>query len=74
MQKREGFHQVVQELAQLLSQLPPGARWTIRQEIFGSLNRIVQLLANLEAEKSELERMMAVLEAEVILAGKGEDE
>ena len=74
MQEREDFHQVVEELARLLNQLPTGMRWTIRQEILGSLNNIVQLLANLEAEKSELERMLAVLEAEAIITGKGEDE
>ncbi len=74
MQEREDFHQVVQELARLVNQLPIGMRWTIRQEILGSLNNIVQLLANLEAEKSELERMLAVLEAEAIITGKGEDE
>jgi hypothetical protein len=73
MQEREDFHQVVQELARLVNQLPIGMRWTIRQEILGSLNKIVQLLANLEAEKSELERMLAVLEAEAIITDKGED-
>jgi hypothetical protein len=74
MQERDEFHRVVQELARLLKQLPPGKRWTVRQEILGSLNRIVQLLASLESEKAALERMIAVLEAEAILADKDGDE
>jgi hypothetical protein len=74
MEERKDFHQVVEELARLLNQLPPGRRWTVEQEILGSLNRIVQLLANLEAEKSELERMIAILEAEAIVADKEDDE
>ncbi len=74
MQEREDFRQVVQELARLLDQLPPGARWTATQEVLGSLNRIVQLLANLEAEKRELERMIAILEAEAIITDQAGDE
>ena len=74
MEEREDFHQVVQELARLLNQLPPGRRWTVKQEILGSLNRIAQLLANLEAERAELERMIAILEAEAIVADQGDGE
>jgi hypothetical protein len=74
MEESKDFHQIVRELARLLNQLPPGRRWAVKQEILGSLNRIVQLLANLEAEKSELERMIAILEAEAIVADKGDNE
>ncbi len=74
MQEGDNFQEIVQELARLLDQLPPGVRWTIRQEILSSLNRIVQLMANLEAERSELERMIALLEAEAIVGSKGENE
>ena len=74
MEEREDFHQVVQELARLLNELPPGKRWIVKQEILGSLNRIAQLLANLEAEKAELERIIAILEAEAIVADQGDNE
>ncbi len=73
MQEGDDFQDIVQELARLLDQLPPGVRWTTRQEILGSLNRIVQLMANLEAERSELERMIALLEAEAIVGRESED-
>ena len=74
MQESKDLHQVVEELARLLNQLPAGRRWIVKQEILGSLNRIVQLLANLEAEKSELERMIAILEAEAIVADRDANE
>jgi hypothetical protein len=71
MEKGADFHLLIQELTQLLNELPPGASWTVRQEVMGSLHRIAQLLANLEAERAELERMIAILEAEAIAAGRG---
>lgn len=74
MDGRTDFHLVIQDLAGLLAQLPPGARWTMQQEILASLNRMAQLLANLEAERAELERTVALLEAEAIIAGKGGNE
>jgi hypothetical protein len=74
MQESIDFHQLVQEIGRLLDRLPPGSRWTFKQEILGSLNRIVQLLANLEAERSELERMIAVLEAQAIIGDDDDEE
>ncbi len=74
MHGTNAFHLVIQDLAGLLAQLPPGPRWIMRQEILASLNRMAQLLANLEAEKAELERTVAVLEAQAIIAGKGGNE
>ena len=74
MHERTDFHLVIQDLAGLLAQLPPGARWTMRREILASLNRMAQLLANLQAERAELEHTVALLEAEAIIAGKGGNE
>jgi hypothetical protein len=55
---------MLEELAPLLNELPRG----ISQEILGSLMGISRLLRDLDAAKSELERRLALIEAEQIVA------
>jgi hypothetical protein len=61
---------MMEELAPLLNELPRG----ISQEILGSLTGISRLLRDLDAAKSELERRLALIEAEQIVAvGSGDN-
>jgi len=53
-------------LAPLLSQLPRGPS----QEIVDSLTGISRLLGDLEAAESELERRLALIEAEHIVSAR----
>jgi hypothetical protein len=54
---------LLEELTPLLAQLPRDAS----QEILGSLTGISQLLHDLELARSELERRVALFEAEQIV-------
>ena len=56
--------EMLEELAPLLNELPRG----ISQEILGSLMGISRLLRDLDAARSELERRVALIEAEQIIA------
>ena len=55
---------MMEELAPLLNELPRG----ISQEILGSLMGISRLLHDLEVAETELERRVALIEAEQIIA------
>jgi len=55
---------MLDELAPLLAELPRG----LSQEIVKSLAAISRLLSDLELTKSELERKLALIEAEQIIA------
>ncbi|HJX38971.1 MAG TPA: hypothetical protein VJ714_10235 [Anaerolineae bacterium] len=55
---------MMEELAPLLNELPRG----ISQEILGSLMGIFRLLRDLDVARSELERRVALIEAEQIVA------
>jgi hypothetical protein len=55
---------MLDELMPLLAELPRG----LSQEIIGSLTGISRLLGDLEAAQSELERKLALIEAERIVA------
>lgn len=61
--------EMMEELAPLLAELPRGTS----QEILGSLTGISRLLRDLDVARSELERRVALIEAERIVAvGSGE--
>jgi hypothetical protein len=55
---------MLDELMPLLAELPRG----LSQEIIGSLTGISRLLGDLEAAQSGLERKLALIEAERIVA------
>ena len=58
---------MLEELTPLLAELPRGAS----REIVGSLTGIARLLDDLEIARSELERKLALIEAEEIVARAG---
>lgn len=64
LDEQKHFVEMLEELAPLLNELPRG----ISQEILGSLMGISRLLRDLDAAKSELERRLALIEAEQIVA------
>lgn len=55
---------MLEELAPLLNELPRGTS----QEILGSLMGISRMLRDLDVARSELERRVALIEAEQIVA------
>ncbi len=57
---------MLEELAPLLGDLPRGTS----QEMVRSLTAIARLLDDLDAARSELERKLALIEAEQIIAGR----
>jgi hypothetical protein len=61
--------QMLEELAPLLAELPRG----ISQELLGSLTGISRLLHDLDVARSELERRLALVEAEQIVASGKRD-
>jgi hypothetical protein len=63
LEGEDNFAAMLEELAPLLAGLPPGAS----QEIIGSLTGISRLLHDLELARSELERRLALVEAEQIV-------
>jgi hypothetical protein len=66
---QDNFMEMMEELAPLLAELPRGTS----QEILGSLTGISRLLRDLDVARSELERRVALIEAERIVAvGSGE--
>jgi len=64
LNEQDGFVDMLEELAPLLAELPRG----VSQEILGSLTGISRLLRDLDAARSELERRVALIEAEQIVA------
>lgn len=64
LKEQDGFVDMLEELAPLLAELPRG----VSQEILGSLTGISRLLRDLDVAKSELERRVALIEAEQIVA------
>jgi len=64
LNEEDDFVEMMEELAPLLNELPRG----ISQEILGSLMGISRLLRDLDVAKSELERRLALIEAEQIVA------
>lgn len=63
LREQDYFAETLEELAPLLAELPGGAG----QEIVGSLTGISRLLHDLEMAKTELERRIALVEAEQIV-------
>jgi hypothetical protein len=63
LKEGDEFAELLEELAPLLAELPRGAS----QEIIGSLTGISRLLRDLELARSDLERRLALLEAEQIV-------
>ena len=64
LNEQDGFVDMLEELAPLLAELPRG----VSQEILGSLTGISRLLRDLDVARSELERRVALIEAEQIVA------
>jgi hypothetical protein len=64
LNEEDDFAEMLEGLAPLLNGLPRG----ISQEILGSLTGISRLLHDLDLAKSELERRLALIEAEQIVA------
>jgi phosphoserine phosphatase len=64
--EQDYFAEMLEELAPLLGDLPRGTS----QEIVRSLTAIARLLDELDAARSELERKLALIEAEQIIAGR----
>ncbi len=64
---KDSFAEMLEELAPLLAGLPRGSS----QEILGSLTGISRLLCDLDVARSELERKLALIEAEQIVASEG---
>jgi len=67
LKQEEHFVRMLEELAPLLAELPRGAS----RDIVGSLTGIARLLDDLEVARSELERKLALIEAEEIVARAG---
>jgi hypothetical protein len=63
LNEQDGFVDMLEELAPLLAELPRG----VSQEILGSLTGISRLLRDLDVARSELERRVALIEAEQIV-------
>lgn len=66
---QDDFVEMLEELAPLLAELPRG----VSQEILGSLTGISRLLRDLDVARSELERRVAIIEAEQIVASEERD-
>jgi hypothetical protein len=66
---QDDFVEMLEELAPLLAEVPRG----VSQEILGSLTGISRLLRDLEVARSELERRVALIEAEQIVASEETD-
>ncbi|MGB3905221.1 MAG: hypothetical protein WBB22_09880 [Anaerolineae bacterium] len=64
LKEHDHFAQMLEELAPLLSELPRGDS----QEIVRSLTGIARLLDDLDVARAELERKLALIEAEKIIA------
>ncbi len=67
LNQEEHFVRMLEELAPLLAELPRGAS----RDIVGSLTGIARLLDDLDVATSELERKLALIEAEEIVARAG---
>ena len=63
LNEEDNFVELLQELAPLLNDLPRG----VSQEILGSLMGVSRLLRDLDVARSELERRVALIEAEQIV-------
>ena len=67
LNQEEHFVRMLEELAPLLAELPRGAS----RDIVGSLTGIARLLDDLDVATAELERKLALIEAEEIVARAG---
>jgi hypothetical protein len=67
LKQEEHFVRMLEELAPLLAELPRGAS----RDIVGSLTGIARLLDDLDVATAELERKLALIEAEEIVARAG---
>jgi len=67
LKQEEHFVRMLEELAPLLAELPRGAT----RDIVGSLTGIARLLDDLDVATAELERKLALIEAEEIVARAG---
>jgi hypothetical protein len=65
LNRGEHFVEMLEELAPLLAGLPRGAS----QDIVNSLSGIARLEQDLDRARSELERKLALIEAEEIASG-----
>lgn len=61
------FVELLEELAPVLTALPPD----VSQDVVGALTGIARLLDNLDVARLELERKLALIEAEEIVRGGG---
>jgi hypothetical protein len=68
LEEQDRFTQMLEELAPLLGELPRGAS----QEIVRSLTGIARLMDDLDMAKAELERKLALFEAEEIVRAGGD--
>ena len=64
LKEHDHFAQMLEQIAPLLSELPRGDG----QEIVRSLTGIARLLDDLDVARAELERKLALIEAEKIIA------
>ncbi len=67
LKQEEHFVRMLEELAPLLAELPRRAS----RDIVGSLTGIARLLDDLDVATAELERKLALVEAEEIVARAG---
>lgn len=67
LKQEDHFVRMLEELAPLLAELPRGAS----RDIVGSLTGIARLLDDLDVARAELERKLALIEAEAIIAADG---
>ena len=67
LKQEDHFVRMLEELAPLLAELPRGAS----RDIVGSLTGIARLLDDLDVATAELERKLALIEAEEIVARAG---